>query len=238
MKALFKPVLAAGLVMAAAGALVAAPASAQVVKGIGVIDPNVIMGNSAAYKLAESQRPVTYKAYYDQAKTRNDQIEAQIKPLADKFDADRQNPNAKTEDLQKQIAVIQQIDQQGERDLQQILQPVTFSQAYVDEQINDVLPKAVEAAATKKNITLILNRASGAVVMRDAAYNMNTDVTAELDALLPVAQLSPPPGWLPRELRERQAAAAAAQAAASGQAPATAPATATTTPAGPGADSR
>ena len=133
-------------------------------------------------------------------------------------------PNPNTADLQKQYATLQQLDQQGQRDLQQILQPVQLSQAYVEEQIQDVLPKAVEAAASKKGVTLILNRDAGAVVMRDPAYNMNADVTAELDALLPVAQLSPPPGWLPREERERQAQAQAAQAAASGQpAPTAAP---------------
>ena len=104
------------------------------------------------------------------------------------------------------------------------------------EQIQDVLPKAVQAAATKKYVTLILNRDTGAVVLRDPAYDMNKDVTAELDALLPVAQLSPPPGWLPREQRERQQAALAAQAA-SGQ-PAPAGAAPATTPAGTPTDSR
>ncbi len=206
MKALFGPVLAAGLVFAATGALVAAPASAQVVKGIGVIDPTTVVNTSAAYKTAEAQRPVTYKAYYDQAKARNDQINAQLKPLVDKFEADRAAPNPNTADLQKQAAAIQQIDQQGQRELQQILIPVVFSQEYVDEQIQAVLPKAIETVATKKNISLIFNRGSGAVVYRDQAYNINADVTAELDIQLPTAQLTPPPGWLPRELREQQAA--------------------------------
>lgn len=236
MKSLFKPAFAAGLFLAAASTLAVAPASAQVVKGIGVIDPQVVITGSNAFKTAESQRPVTYKQYYDAAQARNDQIEAQLKPLADKFDADRKAANPNTEDLQKQYLTMQQIDQQGERELKQILQPVTLSQAYVDEQIQDVLPKAVQAAATKKNVTLILNRDTGAVVLRDPAYDMNKDVTAELDALLPVAQLSPPPGWLPREQRERQQAALAAQAA-SGQ-PAPAGAAPATTPAGTPTDSR
>ncbi|MBO9602517.1 MAG: OmpH family outer membrane protein [Novosphingobium sp.] len=240
MKTLLKPAFAVGLALASASAFAAAPApaSSAVIKGIGVIDPGQIVGSSAAFKAAEAQRPVTYKQYYDQAKARNDQINAQIKPLADKFDADRKAPNPNTADLQKQYATLQQLDQQGQRDLQQILQPVQLSQAYVEEQIQDVLPKAVEAAANKKGVTLILNRDAGAVVMRDPAYNMNADVTAELDALLPVAQLSPPPGWLPREERERQAQAQAAQAAASGQpAPTAAPANGAA-PAGPPADSR
>ena len=205
MKTLFKPAFLAGLALAAAGTLVSAPVSAQVVKGIAVIDPSTVVNTSAAYKTAETQRPVTYKAYYDQAKARNDQINAQLKPMVDKFEADQKAANPNNADLQKQAAAIQQIDQQGQRELQQILQPVAFSQAYVDEQIQGVLPKAIEQAATKKSISLILNRGTGAVVYRDQAYNINADVTAELDALLPMAQITPPPGWLPRELREQVA---------------------------------
>ncbi|WEK46747.1 MAG: OmpH family outer membrane protein [Candidatus Andeanibacterium colombiense] len=228
MKILLKPAIAAGLALASASAFAAtpAPATGPVVKGIGVIDPAVIVSGSTAFKTAETQRPVTYKQYYDQAQTRGDQIQAQLKPLYDKFDADRKAATPNTADLQKQYATIQQMQQQGRQELNQILQPVGLSQAYVEEQIQDVLPKAVENAATKKGVTLILNRDGGGVVMRDPAYNMNDEVTAELNALLPTAQLSPPPGWLPREERERQAQAQAAsgQSAPAAAAPGTAPA--------------
>jgi hypothetical protein len=56
------------------------------------------------------------------------------------------------------------------------------------------------------------------VVYADAAYNMTQDVINELNAILPNAQLVPPQGWLPREVREQQAAA-------QGAAPATTPTT-------------
>ncbi|HTN15399.1 MAG TPA: OmpH family outer membrane protein [Sphingomonadaceae bacterium] len=240
MKSILKPVLAAGIAFAAVSPLVAVPASAQVaLKGIGVIDPNVVINGSAAFKAAEAQRPQTYQQYYQQAKTRKDQIDAQLEPLIKKFDADRAVATPNREDLSKQAAAINQIDQQGERELQQILAPVALSQQYVDEQINEALSKAIENAATKKQITLILNRATGAVVYRDAAYNINQDVIAELDAILPVAQIVPPPNWLPRELREqlaRQQAAAGAQPGA--VQPGAAPAATPSTPAGPPAESR
>ena len=225
MKAFLRPALAAGIALASFGPLVAAPASAQVMKSIGVVSPGAVLSGSSAFKTAETQRPVTYKQYYDQAKTRNDQNEAQLKPLVDKVNADGQLPNADRAALQQQIAAIQQIDQQSQRELSQILAPVVFSQEFVKEQIEEVLPKALEAAAAKKGVTMILNSSSGGILYRDKSYNMNQDVITELDTLLPVAQLSPPPGWLPRELREQQAAqgGAPAQGAA---APAAAPATA------------
>lgn len=238
MKAILKPVFVAGMLLAAASPLALAPASAQVVAGLGTVDPGVIIGSSSAYKTAEAQRPVTYAQYYEQARTRNTQIDGQLKPLYDKLEADSQAPNANREALSQQVAAIRQIEQQGQRELSQILQPVGMSQEYVDEQIAEALPKAVEAVAKRRNITLVFTRSSNAILYRDAAYNLNTDVIAELDRILPTAQLSPPPGWLPREAREQQAAIAAQQAVAQQQG-AAAPATgAAPAPAGPQPESR
>jgi Skp family chaperone for outer membrane proteins len=236
MKSLLKSAVFTGLVIASAGSLaVAGPAAAQAVKGIGVISPNEIVANSAAYKAAEAQRPVTYAQYYQQAKAQQDQLDAQMKPLIDKFDADRKAATPNQDSLQKQAATLQQLDQQGERTLQQILAPVSLSQQYVKEQLEDVLPKAIETASTKKAITLVINGDASHVLTYDKSYDIDDAVTAELNVLLPTAQLSPPPGWLPRQMRERQAQAAAAQAAASGQ---PAPAAAAPAVSGPPADSR
>ena len=219
MKSLLKPLVAAGLVFTAAGPLAVAPAAAQAVKTIGVVDLPYVMGKSKAYNAAEKQRPVTYKEYYDKANARKDQLQKQIQPMVDKLQADSKKPGADRAELQKQAAAIQQLDQQGQQELQQMLAPVLLSQEYVEEQINDVLPKAVDNAAKKRGVTLIFDRGS-TVVYRDQAYDMNQAVIDEVDALLPVAQLVPPPGWLPRRLREQQQQAEQAQAAqpAAGQA--------------------
>lgn len=238
MKNIFKPVVAAGLVLIAAAPIMDAPAMAQAqpatVKDIGVVDLQYVAAASNAYKTAEQQRPEYYKAYYDQAKQRSDAIEAQLKPLVDKLRADSQAANPDRTVLQQQAAAIQQIDQQGQRELSQIMQPVALSQEYVDEQLEDVLPRAIEAAAQKRGVGLIFNRGA-TVVYRSSAYDMNQAVVDELNTLLPVAQLVPPPGWLPRQLREQQAAqAAAANAGAAANAAPAQPAQ----QAGPAADSR
>ena len=88
----------------------------------------------------------------------------------------------------------------------------------MQEQIEDLLDDAVQAAAKKKNVSLILDPSSGVVVYADAKYNITQDVVNELNRLLPSAQLVPPQGWLPREARQQQEAAAA-----QGAAPAAAP---------------
>lgn len=220
MKTLLKPVLAAGLILTASVPFVAAPAAAQqIAQGVGVVSLPAAIANANAFKVAEQQRPTTYKPQLDQASARRDQLAAQLQPLYEKFRTDQQ-ANVAQATLQQQAQQIQQIEQAGQRELTQIVQPVALSRAYVQEQIEDQLDKAVQAAATKRKISLILDASSGSVVFADAKYNITQDVINELNTLLPSAQLVPPAGWLPREAREQQEAAAAAQAAQNGTAPA------------------
>ncbi len=216
MKKIVASALAAGLAMGAVPALTV-PAAAQVVRGIGVVNLPAIVANSNAYRTAEQQRQVTYKPQLDQAEARRAQIAAQLQPLITRFNTDRQAANANQQSLQQQAQQIQTIEQNGQRELQQMLAPLALSRAYVQEQIEDKLEAAVQAAARRKNITLILDPNSGAVIYADQAYNLTQDVLNEVNTALPAAQLVPPQGWVPREIRQQQEAAAAAQAAQAGQ---------------------
>jgi len=224
MKAIFKSAFVAGLMLATAAPLAAAPAnSSQAVKGIAVVDINAVVANSNAYKVAEQQRPTTYKAQFDAANARAAQINAQLDPLLKKFDADRQAPNANQQALQQQADAIDKIYQQGQREVDVIMGPVTLSRSYVAEQIGDKLTEAVKNAAAKRGVTIVLR--PNQVLWADETYNMNQAVVDELNTLLPSVQLTPPPNWLPRQLREEQAAARAAQGVSADPAPAAAPAT-------------
>lgn len=222
MKALLKPVLAAGLILSAVSPMVAAPAYAQAVKGIGVVDINNVVANSAAFKTAEQQRPVTYKAQFDQANQRATQMNTQLEPLVKKFEADRQATNPNQQSLEQQAAAIEQLYQQGQREVSSIMAPAQLSRTYVAEQIGEVLPKALEAAAKKRGVTLVLSPEQ--VHYADSSYSIDQAVIAELDALLPTAQLVPPAGWLPRQMREQQAAQQAAQQGVAAPGATTAPA--------------
>jgi Skp family chaperone for outer membrane proteins len=213
MKLSFTPALAAGLALAMAvpAALVPTSATAQVARGIAVVNVQAVIANSSALQTAEQQRPVTYKAQIDAANAKRQQLQAQLQPLVTKFNTDRQAASPNQQSLQQQANAIQQIQDQGNRELQQILAPVALSQAYVQEQIGDRLGAAIEAAAKKKNMTLVVSPDS--ILYADAAYNLNQDVLNELNTALPAAQLVPPQGWLPREIREQQAAQQAQAAA-------------------------
>ncbi|GGB94392.1 hypothetical protein GCM10011494_11050 [Novosphingobium endophyticum] len=198
------------------------PALAQstgtIVQGLGVASFDAVIANSNAYKTAEQQRQTTYKAQYDQAKARSEAIQAQLKPLVDKFNADRQAAKPNQTALQQQAAQIQQMQENGQREIQQILAPVAMSQAYVNEQIEDKLDAAVKAAMTKKKVSILLSP-EAILAVNGNAYNLNQDILNELNSALPSAQLVPPSGWEPRQIREaraQQQAAAQAQAPAAG----------------------
>ncbi len=188
-----------------------APAG-PIAPGIGIANLEAVLVNSAAYKTAQAQRPVTYKAQYDAAEARRAQIAAQVKPLVDKFNADRASPTANQASLQQQAQTIQQIQESAQAELQKILQPVAYSESYVQEQIAEKLPNAVNTAMGKKKVTLLINPEN--VLAANGAYNLNQDILNELNATIPTANLVPPAGWEPRQVREQKAQQAAAQAPA------------------------
>ena len=216
MKIMLKAALSAGLALAAIGSVaVSAPAFAQAAQKIAFVNAPAVLVNSAAYQGAQTQRQSTYAAQIQQAETRRAALQAQLTPMVDAFNAARQQPNADQAALQQQAVQIQTMQQQGQAELQQMLAPVALSQAYVEEQLQDQLGTAIQNAAAAQSVTLVLN--AEVVLHGDAMHNLNEAVLAQLNTLLPSAQIVPPQGWLPREMRQEQEAAA-------GGAPAQAPA--------------
>jgi Skp family chaperone for outer membrane proteins len=251
MKTISKSLLGFGLVLALSAqpaladkkdkdAAPAAPAPAtapvitgNVVSGIAVANLEAAIGSSDAYRVASQQRPVTYKSAYDSAQTRSNALEAQLKPLIDKFNADRAGGKVAQAVLQQQAVNIQSIQERGKQEIQQILYPAALSEAYVNEQIEDKLDTAVQQAMAKRGVTLLLQ--PQAVLARSNAYELTPEIIAQLNQLVPTAQLVPPQGWEPRQIRE---ARAQQQAAQQGAKPASAPTPRPATPAGPQPDGR
>lgn len=217
MKIRYASALLAGLALAAVTPTVAVAQATNgtVAQGVAIANPSAVVAASSAYQTAEQQRPTTYKPQIDQANARKAQIEAQLKPLIDKLQADAKAASPNRAALQQQYEQIQQIEQAGQQEIQQILQPLNLSQQYVLEQIGDKLDAATQAAMDKKKITLVLD--SQSVIKAGQVYNLNQDILAELNKLIPSAQLVPPAGWMPRAQREAQAQQAAQQPAAAAQ---------------------
>lgn len=217
MKKTLVPALLAGAMLATApqAALAqknnqaTAPSGGVRVAGLGIADLNAVVGNSDANRTAAQQRPTTYKAQIDAYNARATAVQNQLKPLVDKFQRDQQAPNANQASLQQQAAAIQQIQESAQRELNQIVQPVAYSEAYVTEQIEEKLDQAVKNAMTANKVTILLK--PDAVLATENSYNLSAAILAELNKLLPSAQLVPPQGWEPRQIREARAAQAAQQ---------------------------
>lgn len=230
---------------AMAAALIAAPAAAQtaarkpavaapavaasrgtVAAGIGVADMQAAVANTNAYRNATLQRQQAYKPVYDAAQNRLNQLQAQLKPMADQFNADR---TAKKPDsvLQAEYNAIQTAQAQGEAEIKQILAPASLSDEYVVDQITEKLPQAVQNVMGKRGLTLLLN--PDAVILSAQPYDVTAALVGELNVLVPSVQITPPAGWVPRREREAQQQQ---QRPAAGTAPA-APRPAATTPVKP-----
>jgi len=224
MKTILKTALVAGLMLGTAAAQPAfAQATGAVTPGIAIANLDAVIVNANAYKTAETQRQTTYKAQIDQATSRGNQLNAQLKPLGDKFNADRQGGKVNQAALEQQAGTIQQLQESGQAELQRILAPVQLSRAYVQEQIDDKLDQAVKNAMAKKKVSLLLSP-QAVLAVNNNAYNLNQDILTELNTLLPSASIVPPAGWEPRQVREQraqqqgqQAPAAAAPAPAAAQ---------------------
>ncbi len=220
---------------APAPAPTAIPANGPVVPGLGVANLDATIVNSNAYQVAQQQRPVTYKATIDAYNARATQLDAQLKVMIDKFNADRvaKKPEAV---LQQQYGAIQQFEARAKEELQQIRMPITMSESYVIEQIAEKLDQAVQTAMSKRGITILLS--PDAVIARTNAYELSPAIIAELNVLVPSVNLVPPQGWVPRSVREQQAQQQQAQQPRpSGGAP-VAPKPAAPRPAGPAPDGR
>ena len=214
---------------AAAPAPAAGAQRTPVAPGVAVADLEAAVGSTNAYRNAQAQRQTYFKPALDAAQAKFDQYEAQLKPLRAQLNADVQ---AKKPDsvLQQEYVQIQKLEAQRDNDAKQALAPVQLSEAYVQEQITDKLPQALQNTVSKRGISLLLN--PDAVILSAPVYDATATIVAELNVLVPSVQIVPPQGWMPRRVREQQAAQ---QQAA--QAPAGAPATAPK-PAGPQPEGR
>ena len=212
MKLLTKTALAAGLAFASLTAPFAvAPAMAQAAQKVGIVNLPAVIANSSAYQGAQTAQQTTFAAQLQQAEQRRAALQAQINPLMTAFQTARQAANPDQAALQQQAQQIQQLQQTGQAELNQILAPVSRSETYVTEQIEDRLGAAVQAAAQAAGVTLVLS--PDTVLWADNSHNLNEAVLNQLNTVLPSVQVTPPEGWVPREMRQQQEAAAAAQAA-------------------------
>ena len=208
MKHLTKTLALAVLLSGAATPVLVAPALAAGVNGIGYADLQQAVGASAAAQGAHAQQKTTYKAQIDQYQTRGQQLDAQLHAAGDKFQKDRAAGVARAT-LEQELGNLQQLQANDKAELARIIEPVSRSEAYVQEQIAAKLKTAVPAAMAKANVQVLLR---GETVIWPQSADITDAIVAELNVEVPSVQIVPPADWKTPEER----AAAAQQAGARG----------------------
>ncbi len=203
--------LAAAVAAPALTVAMAVPAQAQV-SAVAVVDPEAAMNNSNAWKAAATQLQTAYKPQLDQAEARRTAIQAELQPMVTAFDTARRAPNANEAALRTQAEAIQRKEQAGNAEIQQITMPFARARAYAIEQLQGQLRGAIDAAAKRKNASLVV-LPSDVVYMLPAA-DITAEVTIDLNRLIPAVSITPPANWQPGAQQQQGVAPAAAPPAA------------------------
>lgn len=201
----------------------AAAPKGQLAPGIAIADLDAAIVNSNAFRAGIQQAQQTYKPTIDAAQARLDQFNAQIKVKVDQLRADiaAKKPEAQ---LQQEYADIKKLEAQRDDEVNQLIQPYLFAEAYIREQIEGKIGQAVQNVAAKRGFTILLRPDS--VYIAAPAYDVTQAIMQELNILVPSVQIVPPAGWVPREMRQQQQAQQPAQQQPAQPRPATtAPAT-------------
>ena len=193
---------------ALAAAPAAAPAAAEaaepvMVPGLGIANLDAIVINSRAFQSAQQQRAVIFKGLIDAANARGQAINAELKTMVDKFNQDKGAAGVSQEALQQQAQAIQASQAYGQQEVNKILEPVTLSDAYVNESIREKLDPAIKSAMAKTRISIVFT--PNQIIGFNNAYNLSPAILSELNAQIPTVNIKPPAGWEPAAARAARA---------------------------------
>lgn len=177
-------------------ALASAPAAAQSKTGIAVVNLDRAAAESNAYKVAQQQMNTTYKPQIDSFNARKTALETDLKTKQDALQAGMKAAGGKpTPALQTQYEDLQKAGQAAQAELQRLGQPVALANAYVEAQLADKIDEALKSAMTKAKVDLVLKEA--ATESYQPYVDITSNVTAELNTVLPSVSIVPPAGWQP-----------------------------------------
>lgn len=186
-------------------ALATAPATAQSKLGVGVADLEAAVAKSAAFTNAMTAMQTTYKAQIDAFNARKTTLDTELQTKATEIQNLQKQAGTNTATLQPKVEAFQKRRGEIQQELSNLGRPIALAQAYVEEQITAKLNDALKSAMTKKKVDLVL--VPGATVSYQPTVDITDAVTAELNTMVPSAQIVPPAGWQPGQQKQEPAAA-------------------------------
>ena len=212
--------LASTAAMSVAVLALTSPAAAQrnaapAASSYGVLNAEEAVETSAAMNTARTQVQSTYGTQIQAYQTRAAALQAELAPLRTAAETEAARNPRNNQAYTAAVQAYQTKVQSAQAELAQLSAPFETAVQYAREQVALKLREAVTAATTARRVNMVLTEQ--AVAWNDPSVDITSAVTAELNRLIPSAQITPPQGYQPGDLT-RQAAAAAQQA----QQPATA----------------
>ncbi|MCF8708465.1 OmpH family outer membrane protein [Rhizorhapis sp. SPR117] len=186
-------------------AVMTTPAVAQSKMGIAVADLEQAVGKTNAFTNAMTSMQTTYKAQIDAFNARKATLDSELQTKANEIQSLQKTAGANSATLQPKVEAFQQRRAAIQQELATLGRPIGLAQAYVEEQITAKLNDALKTAMVKRKVDLVLQ--PQATVSYQPTADITDAVTAELNTLVPSAQIVPPAGWQPGQQQQQQPAA-------------------------------
>jgi Skp family chaperone for outer membrane proteins len=188
--------------LASAAVTFAAPAQAQV-SGIATVSQMRAIVQSKAFAGANTAIATTYKTAFDQINARRTAEQQELTPLLTTLDTNHDQQFSQAEiDAAKAaknpaIAKIQTAQENADKDVARMQQPIVLAQAYAAELILQQYEGAQNRVVQAKKVSMILS--PEAFIYAPDGVDITPAVTAELDKVLPSVPVTPPANWQPQE---------------------------------------
>ncbi|TSB01604.1 OmpH family outer membrane protein [Sphingorhabdus contaminans] len=169
--------------------------TAEAPRNVAIADMQEAVARSSAYTAAIAQIKTTYASQITQAETRSKLLSAELQPLFAAYQAAAKAPNPNEATLSKQLNDLQKREQAARDEIAKLSAPIDRANAYAQEQISARLEDAVNAAMSKRQVGLLLQ--PQAAIKSTATFDLTSDISSELNALLPSVSITPPANWQP-----------------------------------------
>lgn len=178
----------------ASAVTVSAPAQAQAIKGVAVVDEAAVVQASTAAKGADQQIATQYAQDIQQYQQLQQSLSGQLKPLYDQANAEQGKPQPNKQVLQQLVSQINEIEGRGEAQLKQVLQPIEIAKAFVAEQLLERVDAATKVVAERRQATVVVTAAS--TRYKSPSADITNDVIAEMNRNAAPLSVVPTQQWL------------------------------------------
>lgn len=176
------------LVIAAVGALTAAPASAQA-QSVLVVDTDRILAECAACRTATT----TLQQQEQQLRQRATQLDTGLKPEAESLEKAVQALGGRQPDaaMQARITAYRTRQQQAQTELETRQSQLQSTVAHVRQQVGSRAAQITEQVRARRQAAVVL--AKSGVIANNTAIDITTEVLTALNQQLPAVSVTPLP---------------------------------------------